>query len=97
MREAVFDHGRLIKVGLENNAMNMRDIDDINRICRKNRESVNNEKIPKFKQELQHLIVTNKKKELDETVRMLNMVKENKFQIGEKIDQIKETIVDMKS
>lgn len=86
MREAVFDHGRLTKVGLENNAMNMRDIDDINRACRKNREIVNNQKIPKFKQELQHLILTNKKKELDETVKMITLAKENKVQLGEKIE-----------
>ena len=85
LREAICDHGMLTKAALENNVVNLRDIEEIHKACRRNKERGNDQKIPRFKNELQYLIITNKKKELEETMKLVSQARENKDQIHERI------------
>jgi hypothetical protein len=68
-KEAVCDHTKLLKVNIEQNSVNVKDIEEIQRYLKRNRDKTVKGKTPHFKSELKNLIVTSKKAEYTETIK----------------------------
>jgi Ran GTPase-activating protein (RanGAP) involved in mRNA processing and transport len=64
LREAVSGHKYLVRVFLEDNAIQIRDIEDIDRMCLKNREERAKRRMPQFEQELGLLAKGHKRSEV---------------------------------
>lgn len=75
LREAVTGHKYLVRVFLDDNAIQIRDIEDIDRMCLKNREERAKRRMPQYEQELGLLIKGHKKSEVSETFLQLGLLK----------------------
>ena len=60
MREGLTEHTKLQKCSLELNAINVKDMEEVQRHCRRNRESQGRAKLPQFEVELKNLITNNR-------------------------------------
>ena len=56
----------------------MKDLEEIAKATRKNREYLSKQKMPVYKNELKYLIINNKQSEMEETKKMLEGAKHNK-------------------
>jgi hypothetical protein len=75
LRLAVSSHKYLIGVYLDDNAIQIRDIEEIDRMCLKNREERAKKRMPQYEQELGMLIKGRKKVEIQETFLQLGLLK----------------------
>ena len=75
LREAVSSHKYLVRVFLDDNAIQIRDIEDIDRMCLKNREERAKRRMPQYEQELVLLVKGRKKQEVQETFLQLGLLK----------------------
>jgi Ran GTPase-activating protein (RanGAP) involved in mRNA processing and transport len=75
VREAVSGHKYLVRVYLEDNAIQIRDIEDIDRMCLKNREERAKRRMPQFEQQLGLLVKGHKRAEVQETFLQLGLLK----------------------
>jgi hypothetical protein len=75
LRLAVSSHKYLIRVYLDDNAIQIRDIEEIDRMCLKNREERAKKRMPQYEQELGMLIKGRKKVEIQETFLQLGLLK----------------------
>jgi hypothetical protein len=75
LREAVSGHKYLVRVFLDDNAIQIRDIEDIDRMCLKNREERAKRRMPQYEQELGLLVKGHKHSEVQETFLQLGLLK----------------------
>ena len=68
LREAIGDHDSLVKFNLESNAVAVRDVEEIERHLRRNRDAKVKERMPRYRGELETLIKTRKLVELSDTL-----------------------------
>eukprot|EP00350_Pseudokeronopsis_sp_OXSARD2_P012046 CAMPEP_0170559604 /NCGR_PEP_ID=MMETSP0211-20121228/43928_1 /TAXON_ID=311385 /ORGANISM="Pseudokeronopsis sp., Strain OXSARD2" /LENGTH=194 /DNA_ID=CAMNT_0010872837 /DNA_START=596 /DNA_END=1180 /DNA_ORIENTATION=- len=83
-REAAAEHYRLEKLNLESNSISMKDIEEINKLLKRNKDNSYKRKKPFFENELRLLIVNSKQTELNETMKMVETLADNKSTIIEK-------------
>lgn len=74
MREAVGVHKYLVRVYLEDNAVQVRDMEEIEKYTARNRELRAKQRMPHFEQELNGLVKGRRKQELQETLLQLGLV-----------------------
>ena len=74
LREAVSVHHYLVRVFLEDNAVQVRDIEEIERFTARNREYRASKRMPHYEQELNGLMKGRKKQELQETLLQLGLI-----------------------
>lgn len=72
--------------------MNVRDIEEINKVLKRNKELFVKKRTPQFKNEITQLIVSYKKVEYQETLKQLDNIKVSKEQMHEKTVQLKENL-----
>lgn len=75
LRGAVTGHKYLIRLFLDDNAIQIRDIEDIDRMCLKNREERAKRRMPQYEQELGLLAKGRKRAEVQETFLQLGLLK----------------------
>jgi Leucine Rich repeat len=74
IREAASIHKYLVGVYLEDNAVQVRDIEEIEKYMQRNREYRAQQRMPKYEQELNSLVKGRKKQELQETLLQLGLM-----------------------
>jgi|LauGreDrversion4_2_1035121.scaffolds.fasta_scaffold86408_1 hypothetical protein len=62
------DHDNMLRVNLESNAVLVRDVEEIDRLLKKNKEAKVKQRMPKFKSELNSLVKSRKVVELSDTL-----------------------------
>lgn len=93
LREACSVHKYMLKMMLEHNAIQVRDIEEIEKFQRRNKEERAKQRMPQFELELHGLMKGSKKKELTDVLFQLGLLKMTKESIEE---SNKETIMEVK-